>query len=100
MKYLLVLQFPSFVKTLAQLVELEDELERELASQAEIDGHDFGAGEGNIFVRTDDPGRTFAQVKQVLDLASLDSLKAAYRDLEGESYTILWPPDLGEFQVR
>ena len=38
-----------------QLVILEDKLIEELGSVATVDGHDFGSGEFNIFVLTDEP---------------------------------------------
>jgi hypothetical protein len=35
-------------------------------SGSDIDGHDAGGGELNIFIRTDDPRRTFDEVKSTL----------------------------------
>jgi hypothetical protein len=99
MKYLLVLQFPSSVKSLRQLAELEEELGRELGASAEMDGHDFGSGEGNLFIGTDDPDGTFSRVRQVMDLGTLESLKAAVRETEGEEYRPVWPPGLEEFRT-
>jgi hypothetical protein len=99
MKYVLVLQFPSSAKSLRQLAELEEELARELGTLAEMDGHDFGSGEGNLFIATDDPERTFARVRQVMDLGTLESLKAATRETEGEDYRPIWPPGLKEFRI-
>ena len=56
MRYQLVLQFePNTMDDFDQLVILEGKLIEELGSVATVDGHDFGSGEFNIFVLTDEP---------------------------------------------
>ncbi len=60
MKYQLVLQFRG--DTLADydaMIALEDRLREELTHSANVDGHDCGAGEANIFIFTSDPKATF-----------------------------------------
>jgi hypothetical protein len=98
-KFMLVLQFPDDQVDFDRLVELEDELGSAVEPEAEVDGHDFGSGEGNIFIHTDDPEGTFQVVKGTLEPAMLHVLKAAYRARKGETYRVLWPAGLDEFSV-
>jgi len=101
MRYQLVLQFRG--NSLADydaMVALEDELIEELAD-ADVDGHDVGSGEVNIFIFTSDPARTFRQARPVLERRqSLQSVTAAYREADGEEYTVIWPEgSTAEFRV-
>lgn len=103
MEYQLVLQFPrSTLKDFDQLIELEDALIAELGESAEVDGHDFGSGEMNIFIYTYKPGETFETIKPFLaQQDALASLRAAYRPTEGENYTLLWPTDSDKpFEIK
>ena len=100
MEYWLVLQFDG--KGLADydaLIDLENQIERELGDSAVVDGHDFGSGEGNIFIRTDDPR---AILKRIDDLLSTVKpyMRVAFRHHDEDDYTPLWPPDLGVFEVK
>ena len=74
------------------MIAVEDQLNEALGDSADVDGHDMGSGERNIFIFTPDPERTFLQAKPVLERArSLQSVTAAYRAVEGERYTVIWP---------
>jgi hypothetical protein len=102
MRYQLVLQFRG--DTLAdydQMIALEDRLNEDLGHSAEVDGHDCGSGETNIFIFTSDPAATFWRVGQSLKQEGrLEAVTAAYREVEGEQYTVLWPEgSAGEFRV-
>jgi len=62
MDYQLVLQFRG--DSLADydaMVALENELIDELGDPADVDAHDVGSGEVNIFIIRTDPARTFRQ---------------------------------------
>lgn len=100
MTYQLVLQFPEESSDdLAWIVDMEDQLEVALCN-AEIDGHDIGSGEINIFIHTENPLATFEKARQVLkENAVLDRVKVAYRDLEEEHYVCLWPAGLTNFNI-
>ena len=75
-----------------QMVELEDKLIEELGRSAKVDGHDCGSGETNIFIFTSDPPTTFWRVRQtLLREGRLESVTAAYRPVDGEEFTVLWP---------
>jgi len=39
------------------MIEIEDALIQGLSEGNEVDGHDAGSGEMNIFIRVDDPGK-------------------------------------------
>jgi hypothetical protein len=100
-KYQLVLQWPAAsIKDYDRLIEIENALAENLSSRSEVDGHDAGSGEMNIFIHTDDPKRAFNEVKAVLCSRNFwDSARIAYREGTRSEYTILWPESLSEFRV-
>jgi len=99
-KYQLVLQFSgSSIEDFDRLIEIENAIGNGLGKGAFLDGHDFGSGEGDIFIHTDEPNPTFQKALQLLDEATRNKLRSAYRELKGEKYTVLWPPSLKEFKL-
>jgi hypothetical protein len=73
-----------------------------LGSLANVDGHDFGQEEFNIFILTDAPKDVFEKAHQFLKTRNVPNyMRAAYREAAGEDedYVILWPPNLTEFFV-
>jgi hypothetical protein len=97
----LVLQFPgSTLNDFDALVALEDALIGELKPLGEVDGHDLGSDEGNIFISTDDPRKAFQKAKEILGHLDLNELRAAFRLKDGDEYTVLWPPELRAFSVK
>ena len=92
MRYQLVLQFAA--DTIADydaLVALEQQLSAALGD-SEVDGHDMGSGEANIFILTSDPQKTFRQLAPVLEnTGRMTAVTAAYRSADESSYHILWP---------
>lgn len=101
MKYQLVLQFPSStIQDFDWLIETEERLEAALGGSALVDGHDMGSGGMNLFIHTDDPEGTFKSAQTLLgDSGRVASMAAAYRELAGEDYSILWPPGRTEFKI-
>ena len=101
MKYQLVLQFQAeSVHEFDELVVLEDLLVEKLPLDSEVDGHDFGSGEFNIFILTDQPEQTFHTAKQTIQqYRPPQKFQAAYRELGQNSFVILWPPTLREFKI-
>ena len=93
MNYQLVLQFNG--DTLADydvMVGIEERLIEDLSHSAKVDGHDCGSGKTNIFIFTSDPSATFLKVRQTLQREGwLQSVTAAYRQVGGEQFTVLWP---------
>ena len=95
MTYQLVLQFRGdSLEDLDATVRLENELIEKLGDSAEVDGHDVGSAETNIFISTPDPAATFQRARPVLEhRQQLQSVTAAYREIEGERYIVIWPKD-------
>jgi hypothetical protein len=93
MKYQLTLQFRGdALDDYDAMVALEDELTEALGDSADVDGHDCGSGETNIFIFTSDPAATFHRVRPVLERTRhLQAVTAAYREVDGERYTVIWP---------
>jgi len=101
MSYQLVLQFPAPSDSgFDTMISLENDLTEHLADDADVDGHDWGCGEFNIFIWTADPARAFEIIKGVPSVqASLGRMRAAYRAEESDDYVVLHPPGLAEFSV-
>lgn len=102
MKYVLVIQFPENLEhDLDWLIEIENKLIDTL-SDAEVDGHDIGSGEMNIFIFTNMPAKTFKVIKDILENSNsvIENAKIAYRDINSSQYFCLWPKELTKFQVR
>lgn len=98
--YQLVLQWPaSSVDDHDDMVAVEEFLLENLA-HGEVDGHDGGQGQANIFILTDDPEATFASVRALLEKrrAWLD-IRVAYRETTRDHYHVLWPKSLVRFEV-
>jgi hypothetical protein len=98
----LVLQFPlgEDVDNYNKLIRFEGVLIASLGLGAKVDGHDFGAGEMNIFILTQDPVASFAFVQQTdRSLWPSQEVRAAFRSVEENDYVCLWPPELDHFQV-
>jgi hypothetical protein len=100
MKYQLAIQFSDEIITYDELIEMEDALIDAFKNDADIDGHDMGAGEINLFILTNTPEDTFNDARIVVEkMVSIEKYRAAYRDVEGKNYTVLWPPGLTKFKI-
>lgn len=93
MRYQLVLQFRGdSLADYDHMIAVEDRLTEALGDSADVDGHDVGSGETNIFIFTSDPAATFRQAQPVLQsMEQLVGVKAAFRDIEGEEFIVIWP---------
>jgi len=102
MKFQVVLQWPaSSVDDFDRMVEIEESLIERLSAQCEVDGHDIGAEETNIFVHTDDPLCTFEEIRTVLSGHRLwPHVRIGYRHVDGTEYNVLWPQGATNFNVR
>jgi hypothetical protein len=85
-----------------RLLALEDRLAVSVGDVAEVDGHDMGSDEANVFLLTSNPGAVFREILPALESAGiLNQVRVAFRDLHGETYTVLWPERLSDaFSVR
>ena len=88
---------------LEELLELEERLENLLRdrSVAEIDGNDFGSGEMNIFLFTNEPEKALNKVRPLVEeVASPAEYRVAYRAFEQDEFHPLWPKGLKQFAVK
>lgn len=95
MRYQLVLQFPADSRSDDDAAyALEEELAEVLGEAADVDGHNAGETQTNVFLLTSDPAATFKLVKPVLQRhEQLEWVTAAYREQHGDNYIVLWPED-------
>ena len=104
MDYQLVIQFPireATAEDFDRLIMIENELGIILGKQHNVDCHDLGSGEMNIFIHTNDPNKAFGLAKNVLSDKELNTISAAYRKTEDEKYSVIWPENFnGEFRIR
>ena len=74
-------------------------LER-LSDPNEVDGHDSGAGEMNIFIRTNDPESLFKEIEEILrEGVFWPHIRVAYRDTLKNDFVIKWPKELASFKI-
>jgi hypothetical protein len=101
MKYQLILQWPaSSIRDYDAMIAVENLLIEALPEDSDVDGHDAGSGEVNIFIGTHEPIRVFDAVKSVLAAQDLLSdARIAFREASKSQYTILWPKGLKTFKV-
>ena len=101
MKYQLVVQFSEEIYgDLNWIADLVKRLDESIVA-AEVDGHDMGSGEVNIFIHTNNPVNTFQITKNILEETGVElkNIKAAYRVVSEEHYVPLWPEILVDFKI-
>ena len=101
MKYQLVLQWDeSSLADYDRLIQIENALIQGLAGEHDVDGHDEGSGQMNVFIRTDDPKNVFDMIKAILlENDAWNNIRVGYREVAENTYTILRPKGLTEFKV-
>lgn len=101
MTYQLVLQFPQTGSAdFETMVGIEHVVSEALSGSSEVDGHDIGSDEFNIFIWTDDPAGAFALIERLPAIQPhLGRLRAAHRPADGETFTPVHPPELVDFVV-
>jgi hypothetical protein len=103
MKYQLVIQFVAKnIEALDDLILLEEKLITKLAHREEsfVDGHDFGMGELNIFIHTNEPLTLLEEAAEVIEGTHPGiPFAAGYRSFDDDTYVVLWPPGLESFRV-
>ncbi|HEV8670624.1 MAG TPA: hypothetical protein VGS01_07800 [Candidatus Limnocylindria bacterium] len=83
-----------------EMVGLEEELTSAIGDLGEVDGHDVGQDEMNIFVHTPSPIRLFEAVRSLPAVArAMPRLRVAFRPLDGDQYEVLHPPGSYRFTV-
>jgi len=88
----LVLQFsPWNDRDFDDLVRLEERLE-DVVHSGEVDGHDAGSNEANIYIFTEDPAAVLrACIPEITDAGLLPIFSAGYRELDEDEYSRLLP---------
>jgi len=105
MNYQLILQFQGDDEdTLEKVIELEDRLIDVLngSTAAEVDGHEPGDGVINLVLLAKNATKVWEKIEPIVEGASdeLDINAVAFRQLNAEDFTVLWPVDYeGEFQL-
>lgn len=106
MKHQLVLQFSGDDEdTLEKVIALEDRLIEVLegSTAAEVDGHEPGDGVINLTLLAKNAAKVWEKIEPMVEEAASDDLEinaVAYRDLNGDDFTVLWPSDYeGEFEM-
>ena len=100
--YQLVLQWSTgFENDYDVLIAMEETLEWSISSaEGDVDGHDLGLNEMNLFIHTDHPARAFQAASSALGSnPRWVAVRAGYRSVDGDDYTVLWPPTLKRFFV-
>jgi hypothetical protein len=101
MKFQVVVQWPaSAMNDYDEMVSIEDLLIERLSKRCEVDGHDFGSNETNIFVHAADPHGAFEEIRTILFGHRLwADTRIAYRKIDGDKYTAIWPAGTETFIV-
>jgi len=92
-EYQLVIQFPEdFFESFDAMLAFEDRLAACLPRTASHDGHDIGSGTINFFVYTSHPRATHRTFRKYLGTRAVEKrLRVAFREVDGETFTNLWP---------
>lgn len=105
MNHQLVLQFQGDdEETLENVINLEDRLIEALegSTTAEVDGHETGDGVINLTLLAKNAAKLWEKIEPIVEEAAdeLEINAVAFRALEGEEFTVLWPADYeGEFEL-
>ncbi len=102
MKTQLVIQFViSEDDDFDSFIEIEEEIIKLIEPKHEVDGHDFGAKEFNMFINTNAPKEASSQALKAIPSRYKESMKIAYRPTEGEAYKMIYPIEyIREVEVR
>ena len=93
--YQLVLQFPTGNKYgLEDLIFIEDKLREIFDHRIEIDGHDIGLEEMNIFIITAKPNMISGHCIDIINnINIIPLLGVGYRNVNCDEYKRIWPKD-------
>ena len=101
MNYQLILQWSiADMSDFDDLVRIEEDIAAGISEVSDVDGHDSGANEVNIFVHTNDPLRAFGEISEKLGHSpEWATVRIAYRDFDSDEFKTLWPVGLKKFDV-
>lgn len=88
----LVLKFRRPTLDSTGIASLEQQLRDTLGDSVEMDGHNEGVRDIDVFIITEDPASTFRRCKPVLEqMQVLDRVVAAHRFVGGLQFKVIWP---------
>src|SRR4029079_6023161 len=105
MNHQLVLQFQGDDDdTVEKVIELEDRLIDAFAGSTavEVDGHETGESVTNLILLAKNAAKVWEKIEPIVEGAAdeLDVNAVAFRTLNSEEFTVLWPVDYeGEFEL-
>lgn len=83
-----------------QLIAIEESLIAVIDQYGEIDGHDVGAGQCDIFIETHEPMICFDALRLACGGESwFATLAAGYRRLDEQAYKPVWPAGMVSFKL-
>lgn len=101
----IVLQWDEARFSVAEIHQIEDELERGAASLFEVDGHDIGSRTVNIFIYSRTPDKAVERLLSILKRSNrIEGLRAAVAvdynaDRTDWRLKPVYPPDLKKFSL-
>lgn len=100
-KYQIVIQWSATsMAGYDKMISIEDMLIANLSGGSEVDGHDAGSEEVNIFILTNDVHHAFSEIKSLLAACSaLRDARIGYLEVGQSEYSVLWPEGLQSFSV-
>jgi hypothetical protein len=100
-RYQLVIQLrEENSRAFEDMLRLENALAAVLGDLVDVDGHDAGSGEINVFTFTDSPIVAFERMTAIPELARLlPRLRVAYRAVDAEDFETLHPPGIYSFEI-
>lgn len=88
----LVLKFRRPALDATGVAGLERQLRDTLGESVEMDGHNDGLRDIDVFIITEDPASTFRRCKPVLEqMQVLDRVVVAHRFVGGLQFKVIWP---------
>jgi hypothetical protein len=99
MTFVLIIQIAAELSS-QRLEDVENDCAEALDRDGAIDGHDSGHGESNIFIVTAEPDVCFEKCTPVLANHQLAGVtRAAYRAIDSDLFTVVYPTGLDRFVV-
>ena len=92
-EFQVVIQFPeSFFEHANAITEFEHRLMESLPATHDVDGYDVGMGTVNYFIYSDAPQAVLRNFRKYLGTNKVEKkVRIAYRSVEGDVFTNLWP---------
>lgn len=92
-RFQVVVQFPgTFFPSIVEIDEFGEKLADSMPRTHFYDGFDAGSGTVNYFILSNAPKAVLANFRKYLGTNKVEKkVRIAYRETDGEDFTILWP---------